>query len=138
VLVLRRHVHGVSKRHGHFIGARDGTIRTPGGHEENDMYFPCIKCGLCCRTLKFIPAAAVYHNGDGVCRYLKNDLCSIYENRPEICNVERMYDAYFRKIMDEKTFIRTNLIVCLKLADGDFKRKAKIRKLIKRLGGAGL
>jgi Fe-S-cluster containining protein len=30
-------------------------------------------------------------NPDGSCIYLKDNKCSVYENRPFICNVEKMY-----------------------------------------------
>ena len=29
-----------------------------------------------------------------MCIHLKDGLCSIYASRPDICNVEKMYDAF--------------------------------------------
>lgn len=45
----------------------------------------CIKCGACCiKAGKY--SLPKFNNGDGCCKYLtKDNLCSIYENRPEIC-----------------------------------------------------
>lgn len=52
--------------------------------------FQCSSCGACCRMagkLGIMPSRE-----DGACIYLNEDNgCSIYENRPLICNVEKMY-----------------------------------------------
>lgn len=58
------------------------------------MAFHCDQCGLCCHLLKKVPQLATFDRGDGVCRYLKGNLCSIYEHRPTICNVEKMWPAF--------------------------------------------
>jgi Fe-S-cluster containining protein len=55
--------------------------------------------------------------GDGVCRHLKNNLCGIYDNRPLICNVGKMFELYFKSTMTEKQFILANLKVCKELAE---------------------
>jgi Fe-S-cluster containining protein len=80
------------------------------------MGFPCTKCGLCCRALHLIPALSDYDNGNGVCRYLVDNLCSIYENRPEICDVEKMYLHYFSGTMSKEEFFEKNHQACLELA----------------------
>jgi Fe-S-cluster containining protein len=80
------------------------------------MRFPCIKCGLCCQSIKNVHFLAEYDNGNGVCRYLVDNICSIYNERPEICNVEQMYYLYFKKSMNENEFILANLNSCLQLA----------------------
>ncbi|GHT63771.1 hypothetical protein FACS1894110_02180 [Spirochaetia bacterium] len=73
-----------------------------------------------------------YDRGDGVCRYLKNNLCEIYEDRPVICNVEKMYDAFFREYMTEQDFIDKNLVSCKQLIklymDGPFLEMCAICK----------
>lgn len=58
--------------------------------------FQCTKCGLCCRNVQPLPNL---DRGDGVCRYLdtKENLCTIYETRPTICNVAAMYEQFWRK-----------------------------------------
>jgi Fe-S-cluster containining protein len=81
------------------------------------MKFPCVKCGLCCQSLKNVSLLTEYDSGDGVCRYLSGNLCSIYNERPEICNIERMYYLYFKKIMSENEFVIANLKSCLQLAE---------------------
>jgi Fe-S-cluster containining protein len=81
------------------------------------MTFPCAKCGLCCRTLKSISALAKFDRGDDVCRHLKNNLCEIYDIRPMVCNVGKMFEWYFKSVITEKQFILENLKVCIKLAE---------------------
>jgi Fe-S-cluster containining protein len=80
--------------------------------------------------LKNVPALSKYDKGNGVCRHLKSNRCEIYEHRPVICNVQRMYDLYFHTMMDERTFIQENLMACLKLADGYPEIKSKIKAIL--------
>ncbi|GHU15270.1 hypothetical protein FACS1894163_01390 [Spirochaetia bacterium] len=65
--------------------------------------------------LNKVPALSAFDLGNGVCRYLKNNLCLIYENRPLICNVEKMYNTYFKETMSEKDYLQKNIHVCEKL-----------------------
>jgi Fe-S-cluster containining protein len=65
--------------------------------------------------LKDIPALAEYDSGNGVCIYLKDNLCSIYEIRPDICNVHKMYSLYFKKHMTQKEYLRKNMDACRKI-----------------------
>jgi Fe-S-cluster containining protein len=55
---------------------------------------------------------AEYNNGHGVCIYLKDNLCTIYDIRPDICNTDTMYSLCFKDIMSEKEFIELNLKAC--------------------------
>ena len=96
------------------------------------MTFPCVQCGICCHEAGKIPALAKFDRGDGVCCHLKDKRCDIYQHRPTICNVELMYDLFFRTIMDEKTFIQENLIACMKLADGNPEVKSKIESIYRQ------
>ena len=72
---------------------------------------------------------AEFDRGDGICCHLNQNLCSIYEQRPLICNVQKMYDLFFRTKMDEQAYIQENLKVCLKLAKETPEIKAKIESL---------
>jgi Fe-S-cluster containining protein len=67
--------------------------------------------------LQHIPVLSAYDTGNGVCRYLVNNLCSIYENRPLICKVEEMYFSFFSDKMTEQDFVRLNIEACAKIAD---------------------
>ena len=42
--------------------------------------------------------------GNGVCKYLDLDsnMCRIYDNRPEICNIEFMYEKHFYNSIQKK------------------------------------
>jgi len=64
-----------------------------------------------------IPILSEYDKGNGVCRYLINNLCSIYENRPSICNTEKMYRSYFKEIMTEDEFVAMNMEACIQIAE---------------------
>lgn len=77
------------------------------------MKFDCDCCGCCCRSLKKVPALAKYDRGDGVCVYLRNDnLCDIYDHRPEICNVDLMYERYFSSVYTREDFYAMNKKIC--------------------------
>ena len=78
------------------------------------MDFQCDKCGICCKMLTGIPQLAAFDRGDGVCIHLKDNLCSIYESRPDICNVEKMY-AFFKDQMTEDEYVQLMTQSCLAL-----------------------
>lgn len=53
--------------------------------------FSCEKCGACCH----------YHK----CKYLtENSLCSIYEHRPDRCNVDKMYEKTGQNMTKEEYY----------------------------------
>ena len=50
-----------------------------------------------------------YHNGDGVCIHLREDnLCDIYSDRPDICNVKKMFEIKYKKYMSRDEYDRLN------------------------------
>ena len=55
--------------------------------------------------------------GDGVCKYFDYDakLCTIYDNRPIKCNVDKLYDLYFKKKMSREEYYKLNHEECMKL-----------------------
>ena len=67
--------------------------------------------------LHLIPALSDNDLGNGVCRYLINNLCTIYEERPIVCNVDRMYSYYFHEVMTKKEFIQINIEACKKISE---------------------
>jgi uncharacterized protein len=67
--------------------------------------------------LQHIPIISEYDKGNGICRYLENNLCGIYENRPLICNTEKMYRSYFRETMTENEFVTMNMAACIQIAE---------------------
>jgi hypothetical protein len=72
--------------------------------------FPCTQCSLCCRKISEVlssPAASISplvkrvidafpYKADetGSCEMLVDGKCSVYENRPDICNVDTMADLH--------------------------------------------
>lgn len=80
------------------------------------MQFECNKCGLCCRSLNRSELYKDLDDGTGTCRYFDKDtnLCKIYYNRPEKCNVEAMY-KYFRNVMSYEEYINANMESCNQL-----------------------
>lgn len=75
--------------------------------------FSCTKCGLCCKNIDKIPQLSAYDRGDGRCIYLTElNLCKIYAKRPDICNVEKMYDLVYCKLMSRKEYDKINAEGC--------------------------
>lgn len=77
--------------------------------------FPCDKCGACCRNLHLSSIYNGLHDGNGVCRYLKGNLCSIYETRPLICRVDECYNLFFKGTMHYEDYIQLNKKQCIML-----------------------
>ncbi|MGF6989786.1 Fe-S-cluster containining protein [Lachnospiraceae bacterium PM6-15] len=75
--------------------------------------FECSKCGLCCQHIDMISELSKYDSGNGRCKYLTEDnLCAIYADRPEICNVDTMYEKNFSSEMTKQEFYDKNLRGC--------------------------
>ena len=58
------------------------------------MSYPCVKCGLCCRYIFKSELTKHLDRGDGVCKHLcdKNNLCTIYDERPCVCQIDSFYN----------------------------------------------
>lgn len=93
--------------------------------------YECIKCGLCCRNLEKNNIYEDLHSGDGVCKYLntKTNLCTIYEKRPILCNVDLSYEKYFSKEYTLKEYYKLNYKGCRNLWEMRKKEKMKRKKL---------
>lgn len=79
--------------------------------------FVCDKCGACCRNLNRSPLYAELDKGNGVCRHLVGNLCSIYEDRPLLCRVDESYEAFFKDYMTRVEFYRMNYACCKMLKE---------------------
>lgn len=79
--------------------------------------FPCSSCGACCKSIQLSPLTAWLDRGDGVCKHFDDteNVCSIYESRPEICNVRVMYDKHYKNCCDWTEFVFINQQVCEEL-----------------------
>lgn len=79
--------------------------------------FECDKCGCCCRHLDKSELYKELDRGDGICRYLEGNICSIFETRPVLCRVDLSYDLYFKDYMDREEYYRLNRETCKKLKE---------------------
>lgn len=76
------------------------------------MMFPCDQCGACCRNLHLSPLYAELDRGDGVCKYLSGNLCSIYESRPLLCRIDESYEKFFKEVMSLEEYYQLNHDAC--------------------------
>ena len=79
------------------------------------MMFKCDKCGECCRNLKMSDIYADLDRGDGVCKYLEGNLCSIYDERPLKCRIDESYNEFFKDSMTLDEFYDANYRMCEEL-----------------------
>ncbi len=81
--------------------------------------FPCTNCGLCCQNISLIEELRDFDSGNGTCRYYNTiDLkCNIYETRPNICRVEKMFDLQYFKYFSQNEFYIVNAKVCNELQE---------------------
>ena len=77
--------------------------------------FICDKCGSCCRNLDKSALYSTLNRGDGVCKFLLGNSCSIYNNRPLLCRVDESYDIFFNEIMSYEDYCLLNKQECNKL-----------------------
>ena len=81
--------------------------------------FPCDRCGLCCETLIHLDEYKDLDDGTGHCRYYdrSSHLCTIYEHRPEKCNVLASYRNYQDQLSLHE-YISLNVRGCQLLKEG--------------------
>lgn len=85
--------------------------------------FECDVCGHCCRNLDKSPIYLELDKGDGTCKYLVGNLCSIYKNRPLICRVDESYEVFFKDTISIKEYYRLNCEACIRLKEQAEKNK---------------
>ena len=76
------------------------------------MMFECKQCGSCCRHLDRSELYKDLDRGDGVCIYLRDNLCSIYEDRPLLCRIEESYNEVFSEVYTREEYYRLNEEAC--------------------------
>ena len=74
--------------------------------------FECDSCGLCCMNIYKSEIYSELDRGDGVCKYLSGNLCSIYENRPLLCRIDECYELFFFVTMSLEEYYRLNIEEC--------------------------
>lgn len=79
--------------------------------------FKCNKCGLCCTQLSGSSIYSELDRGDGVCKFFDEEtrLCTIYQSRPLLCNVEQTYKEYFKDKLSQEEYYRLNYEACERL-----------------------
>lgn len=77
--------------------------------------FKCNQCGECCRNLDKSELYNQLDRGDGVCRYLRGNLCSIYEERPLLCKIDESYNVYFKDTYSLEEYYKLNYEGCKKI-----------------------
>ena len=77
--------------------------------------FKCDCCGECCRNLDKSDIYKQLNRGDGVCKYLVDNKCSIYYERPLECRVDESYKAYFKDTYTLEEYYRLNYEICNQL-----------------------
>ena len=79
--------------------------------------FDCDKCGLCCMNIDKSDIYSDLDRGDGVCKYYNelSHLCNIYDNRPDICNIDKMYEIYFCTTIAKEDYYQMNYNACKQL-----------------------
>lgn len=85
--------------------------------------FHCDQCGACCRNLHLSSAYAMLDRGDGVCRYLAGNLCSIYASRPLLCRVDECYEKFFKEMMSLEEYYRLNQEICRELKNKEIQEE---------------
>lgn len=86
-------------------------------YKEVNIMFPCDCCGCCCKNLSKTKEHMKLDRGDGVCRYLQNNLCSIYEHRPLACRIDENYELFYSDKMTLEEYYRLGIEVCKKLKE---------------------
>ena len=103
--------------------------------------FPCTQCGLCCKQVgkalqanfqdpltTFLLSKFPYKaKEDGSCEMLKDNLCTVYEDRPLICNI-KLLSKFFNGTTEE--YYRIVAEVCNKsINEADLDPKYLIKDL---------
>ena len=62
------------------------------------MEFICTQCGACCKRAGRCGGAkyGLPIKEDGSCGHLKNNMCSIYDKRPDICSVKKLGQKLYK------------------------------------------
>ncbi len=92
--------------------------------------FPCTECGLCCKNLRnaltwdapdwLKPAIAAFPykiREDGSCEKMVGNRCSVYEDRPLMCDIERLHEELDTD-MSKQEWFDLNVLGCHSLQAG--------------------
>ena len=80
-------------------------------------WFPCTRCGLCCKHISGIEALREFDQGDGVCKFYADSVgCQIYQDRPPVCRIDESHAAFF-PAWPKHEFYQKNAEVCNQLQE---------------------
>jgi len=81
--------------------------------------FPCTSCGLCCQNISTVEELNFFDLGNGVCKYfdITTKACAIYNSRPNICRIDKMFDVQYHKFFTKEEFYIENAKVCNSLQE---------------------
>lgn len=79
--------------------------------------FKCDCCGLCCMNLKLSNIYSDLDRGDGICKNFNEvtKLCTIYDERPDKCNLHKMYEKFYKNTITLEEYYKLNEIACNQL-----------------------
>ena len=81
--------------------------------------FPCSGCGLCCQNISNVAELQKFDLGNGICIHydgFKNE-CKIYNERPDICKVDKMFELQYKAYFTKEEFYIENAKVCNSLQE---------------------
>jgi len=83
------------------------------------MKFLCSQCGACCRNAGKMDGAkhGLPIKEDGSCANLINNMCSIYDDRPDICRVDKLHNKSI--FQTKKQYFKQVTKICHDLIDGE-------------------
>ena len=57
------------------------------------------------------------NRGDGICKYFdeQTHLCSIYDERPEKCNIDKAHERLFKGVVTKEEYYKQNYLACKEL-----------------------
>lgn len=81
--------------------------------------FICNMCGLCCQNLDKNKLYDDLNDGTGVCIHYDKSTrrCTIYEKRPDKCNVDKYYMKFEKQISYDE-YLELNYQNCKRLKGG--------------------
>lgn len=74
--------------------------------------FQCDQCGKCCEKVGSSKLYGFLADSTGKCKFLNDNKCSIYAQRPLICRVDEMYEHYYKDFMTRDEFYELNYMLC--------------------------
>ena len=85
------------------------------------MSFTCTACGCCCKRvgqrLDQLQKLDFPYQADekGWCEKLVDNLCTVYDNRPDVCNISKMAEQF----EDQGLFYQINAMACNQMQEMD-------------------